>query len=94
MKAKYKLIASLLTTVLIVSSILLLPGAASGMIVDLNADDSSYLLGEYVNFTASIALAQGEEATISEVILRIEGPEPFSKSLPLSEGTYNYPRTI
>ena len=80
------MIASALAAVLI-----LFPGSALGLATTVQADKSDYLLGEIINFTASLEFDEGEIKNLNSVTLAVNGNQGLSQSLPVAEGTYSYP---
>jgi hypothetical protein len=78
-------------TVLIAAAIFLFPGSALGISTNISADRSTYLLGELVQFTASMTFNEGEIKNINSVTLVVNGSQGLTKVLPVDEGTYSYP---
>lgn len=52
--------------------------------------NTTYLLGEKVTIPASIQFEAMESKNFQSITINVTGPESFSKSLPISAGTYQY----
>ncbi len=91
MSKKSVLYSGVLLVSLIVISLLvnqgLLQGAVQEEEIIHSTDDTQYLLGQPIEFTATLSLVAAN--SISNVRLVVNGPEPLDCDLPTTAGTYN-----
>ena len=87
----YRRIPPVVVASALAALLILFPGSALGLSTTVSADKSGYLLGELVQFTASVTFDEGEIKNINSVTLVVNGNQGVSQVLPLAEGTYSYP---
>jgi uncharacterized protein YjiK len=85
--------AGILLVTLVVASILLGKGMVQGVHnnadIKLTTDSNQYLLGQPIKWAGSLDFADGEEATVHQVRLVVDGSQPLNVSLPLQPGTHD-----
>lgn len=93
MNKKSLIYSGLLLLALVVVSVLLNRGFVQGVVneadIHLESDSEEYLLGQPENFSATLDFAVNEEATVHQVRLVVDGPQPLDVALPLQEGTFD-----
>lgn len=88
-KNKYRVIASILVTAIILSSVLSFPTSVAAISVSQSTPNTFYLLGATVPLPADINFDPADSVPIKQVTLNITGPQGLTVDLPYAPGSFS-----